>query len=531
MVVGFDFGTHQTKICIEDRSDPQRPVYKFWKFVTPDGESYTLPSVVQITKDDTLLYGYVDKSCVKEISLDAGPEPQAPNMQKPVMSFNEPEPKLKLPEKPKAEKKDWKDVLKALNNGGKDPKEQEWEKACNEARLDYDQDYRIWKSKYERAKKRYEQEMSDYENATRKYEDEHTKWATKKEVHVPAIFRYFKQATFSNAVRWQYSVDKDLLSIWYIANILFDLEAEYGQTFSIQFGFPTDANRLVSRRNHAYRLILSAYYLVEDVFQCDKDSFLLSTYQELTEKTKILQPSKDKVTEYGILALPEAYANLVTVTAQKQIEKGISFVVDIGGGTTDISLFNIDENDDPHIYGYTSIDKGINYIVEISAKHLDIWEQHSLNDISPTDRAVAVESLIKDVQQSCKMIVYEILKAFDKVDLSKAAIYEALEDRIVVYSGGGSTYDFLCRKLNQFTDVRRMDKRIWNGFYLEDANDILSLTPILSTALGLSVQREDGDNIKISSLHEIFAHLPKKGDAPKMILGRREEETYGLLDD
>ncbi len=121
------------------------------------------------------------------------------------------------------------------------------------------------------------------------------------------------------------------------------------------------------------------------------------------------------------------------------------------------------------------------------------------------------------------MIVYEILKAFDKVDLSKAAIYEALEDRIVVYSGGGSTYDFLCRKLNQFTDVRRMDKRIWNGFYLEDANDILSLTPILSTALGLSVQREDGDNIKISSLHEIFAHLPKKGDAPKMILGRREE--------
>ncbi len=266
------------------------------------------------------------------------------------MSFNEPEPKLKLPEKPKAEKKDWKDVLKALNNGGKKTKEQEWEKACNEARLDYDQDYRIWKSKYERAKKRYEQEMSDYENATRKYEDEHTKWATKKEVHVPAIFRYFKQATFSNAVRWQYSVDKDLLSIWYIANILFDLEAEYGQTFSIQFGFPTDANRLVSRRNHAYRLILSAYYLVEDVFQCDKDSFLLSTYQELTEKTKILQPSKDKVTEYGILALPEAYANLVTVTAQKQIEKGISFVVDIGGGTTDISLFNIDENDDPHIY-------------------------------------------------------------------------------------------------------------------------------------------------------------------------------------
>ncbi len=531
MVVGFDFGTHQTKICIEDRSDPQRPMYKFWKFVTQDGESYTLPSVVQINKDDTLLYGYVDKSCVKEISIDTGPEPPMPKLNKPIMSFSELKPKLKLPEKPKAEKTDWKDVLKALNNGGKDPKEQEWEKACKEARLDYDQDYRIWKSKYERVQKQYEREITAYNQAMQKYEDEHKEWVSKKVQQVPAIFRYFKQATFSNAVRWKYSVSQDLLSIWYIAYILFDLETEYGQTFSIQFGFPTDAKRLFTRRNHAYRLILSAYHLVEDVFQGDKETFLLSTYQELTELTKIVSPSEEKVTEYGILALPEAYANLVTVTAKKQIEKGISFVVDIGG-TTNISLFNIDENNSPHIYGYTSIDKGINYIMESSASNIDIWKQNSLYDIPASERAAAVSSIIKEVQDSCKIIVREIFKAFDKVDLSKLAIYEALEDRIVVYSGGGSTYDFLCQKVHQFTDVRRMDKKIWNGFYLEDVDDVLSLTPILSTALGLSVQRgEGGDGISISDIHDIFSHLPKKGESQKIIWGRREEDMYGLADD
>ena len=530
MVVGFDFGTHQTKVCIEDRSDPQRPVYKFWKFKTPDGESYTLPSVVQINNDDTLTYGHVNKSCVGEIGVDAGAEPLMPNLREPVMVFSEPKPKLKLPEKPKPQKQDWKDVLKAWA-GGKNSQEQEWEKACKEAQLDYDQDLRIWKIKYEKAQKKFEQEYALYEQAMRKYEEEHREWEYKATHKVPAIFRYFKQATFSNTIRWNYSIDKDLLSIWYIANILFDLETEYGQTFSVQLGFPTDAKRLFTRRNHAYRLILSAYYLVEDVFHGDKDAFLLSTYQELTELTEIIPPSEEKAKEYGILALPEAYANLVTVTAKKQIEKGISFVVDIGGGTTDISLFNIDEDDAPHIYGYTSIDKGINYIVETSAKHLDIWRQNSLNDIPECDRAMAVDSLIKEVRNSCKMIIHDILKAFDKVDLSKIAIYEALENRIVVYSGGGSTYDFLCQEIHQFTDIRRMDKRIWNGFYLEKADEVLSLAPILSTALGLSVQREEGDNIKISDLHEIFAHLPKKGDAPELIWGRRPEDMYGLADD
>lgn len=76
-----------------------------------------------------------------------------------------------------------------------------------------------------------------------------------------------------------------------------------------------------------------------------------------------------------------------------------------------------------------------------------------------------------------------------------------------------------------------MDKRIWNGFFLDDVDQVLTLAPILSTALGLSVQREEGDEVKISDVQEIFAHLSKVGNTPKLIWGRREEDMYGLLDD
>ena len=101
MVVGFDFGTHQTKICIEDRSDVERPIYKFWRFKTENGNSYALPTVIQINNDDTLTYGAVERSKVKYLHVNIATEPVCPNVKEPVMEFTAPKPVLKLPEKPK----------------------------------------------------------------------------------------------------------------------------------------------------------------------------------------------------------------------------------------------------------------------------------------------------------------------------------------------------------------------------------------------------------------------------------------------
>ncbi len=61
--IGLDFGTHQTKICVQRIPDEGHgePNYEFFTFRDLNGRNqYFLPSVVQINSDDTLSYGYVD---------------------------------------------------------------------------------------------------------------------------------------------------------------------------------------------------------------------------------------------------------------------------------------------------------------------------------------------------------------------------------------------------------------------------------------------------------------------------------------
>ena len=68
ITVGLDFGTHQTKICIQRTADEGRGQsnYEFFKFKDLDGnDSYFLPSIMQINKDDTLSFGFVNPDNAK----------------------------------------------------------------------------------------------------------------------------------------------------------------------------------------------------------------------------------------------------------------------------------------------------------------------------------------------------------------------------------------------------------------------------------------------------------------------------------
>ena len=75
--IGLDFGTHFTKVCVEDSTDRRNRRYSFLKFFDSNGEaSFVLPSVVQLNKDNTLSYGFVnldDAAMVVEL-----PEREAP---------------------------------------------------------------------------------------------------------------------------------------------------------------------------------------------------------------------------------------------------------------------------------------------------------------------------------------------------------------------------------------------------------------------------------------------------------------------
>ena len=75
--IGLDFGTHYTKICVEDSTDKRNKRYRFLKYKDQKGEpQYVFPSVVQINKDNTLSYGFVDTQ--KALLVEGLPEKNPP---------------------------------------------------------------------------------------------------------------------------------------------------------------------------------------------------------------------------------------------------------------------------------------------------------------------------------------------------------------------------------------------------------------------------------------------------------------------
>ena len=59
LTVGLDFGTHQTKVCVESKGGVELS-YTFLKFMDRAGQSFfTIPSIIGIGKDKHITYGYL----------------------------------------------------------------------------------------------------------------------------------------------------------------------------------------------------------------------------------------------------------------------------------------------------------------------------------------------------------------------------------------------------------------------------------------------------------------------------------------
>jgi hypothetical protein len=62
ITVGFDFGTHQTKVCYE-KMESGTPFYEVFRFKKQNGEdAVTLPSYIRLGEDGRLRYGYMATS-------------------------------------------------------------------------------------------------------------------------------------------------------------------------------------------------------------------------------------------------------------------------------------------------------------------------------------------------------------------------------------------------------------------------------------------------------------------------------------
>lgn len=457
--VGLDFGTHQTKICIQRTPDEGHgePIYEFLKFKDLDGkEHYLLPSVVQINGDDTLSYGFVE-----------------PSRERTIM------------EKPELE-----EFVSNIIDDVESVAQQLFDKYAQEGTTKEDVDV-LLNMLEERNRIISEREEYIKKLNQKKYEEQMAKYRNKK-----SVYRYFKQATFAERP-WEQEYDHDLISIWYLAYVIFLLEERYGANFSINMGVPAGEKTFKRKHHDAISILASAYRLVEDVFENDMDAYLRSTVDELKEKTQIVKYSSDLFDEYNIRVFPEAFASLISLTSRGKLTQGMSLTADIGGGTTDVTFFTVSSGK-PRIYRYWSIPCGLNYIAEKSGF------DYSVGNFEGRANRDVINNYNTKKQEIVKELIDDLVRAYKKeTQKLPSDVHRALKDRILVYTGGGSIYSYLTNEIYYFTDLHTIDENNWKEENIIDKDEVTRLCQILTTSYGLSMCQEE-DEVQIEKFTTLF---------------------------
>lgn len=609
ITVGLDFGTHQTKICIENSDTPLHKTYEFYEW---EEGVYALPSIIQINKDHTLRYGSIDlDSCLiarkKKIVADPGKltlptqpvEPDIPIVDEPKMP---PQPvytfvtdggiSMTIPYKdlygigrPLPQKKGKSDPMKI------------WHKKCQKLKLDYEkrkrkwvhmggkrlglpmpvepvyppkpeetdlvsvvpesinsqliaskeqkEEYQIWlnqcallKKQYNKAIERRDWHISQYKKEIRTWESECERikrnYAYRKKqyeeslVEYPMVYRYFKQATFS-AYLWDYEIKPQDLTVLYLAYIIFRLEERFGMDFSTQMGIPASKATFNRLKPLASGYLIQVIRLVEDIFQNDFEKFLATPYEELLSMIPKYEYSEDLKMQYGLIILPEAYAALRSLTANSRIPRGMSIMLDMGGGTTDISFFVIEDNGEPHIYHFESIAKGLNFFLEYEDRHsfrtIDFSKKKELEDV-PRD---VFNNAYKEFKGNIDTVIKNLTDFLHQDTISrgfmKSAFRDAVQNRPAIYTGGGC-YDNRMRKpIFDFSDVKYIDRKILGIPNVVEENRITIPYSLMATAFGLSIQRLD-DEIEVSKKEDLFAKYTNVNEQYSRWDAHREHGMY-----
>lgn len=227
--------------------------------------------------------------------------------------------------------------------------------------------------------------------------------------------------------------------------------------------------------------------------------------KELKMVTELVPYNRDKKDEYSILVFPEAYACLMPLVKSEKIAQGMSLMIDIGGGTTDISFFTIMDKK-PRIYDFYSINKGLNFLTDASRMKSDRITSNIKSHDIVQERIDVFKFYIHQIHDKLEK---RLRNSFEKsTTLSVIKLFDALKNRPLVYSGGGSTFKQLRTSCCGFNDIIHISGKQWNMKCVVDSDKIQEkgLCPILSTAYGLSVSVID-DNIVCEPFDNLFAGL------------------------
>jgi hypothetical protein len=207
---------------------------------------------------------------------------------------------------------------------------------------------------------------------------------------------------------------------------------------------------------------------------------------------------------------------LKPLTTKNKLEEGMNLMVDIGGGTTDFSFFTI-QNNIPHIYYYASISKGLNYIIDMATpEEIDRSSHPHSIDSKSIDQVVAKKAInqyVDELKKQCISLLKSVYKAFGAQDsgINSVILYNALHNRILLYSGGGSTFKQLRLPLNPFDDIRSINMDYWGDTIIRDIEQYENICPILSTSYGLSITPKTGIETDENILHDVGKLFEKLG--------------------
>lgn len=525
LVIGFDLGTHQTKICVQDATNPAEKTYHFLEFEIPDGTKTVLfPSVVQINKDHTISYGFINEDDVLFFKKDCGSKPELILLEEPD------EPKYpsfkhsKLPAKPKFDP--WTDNLKKLK--GEKTDLELWETECENIK---NREKRLWERECAYIKKTYESTLSDIKNKNEKIRKEYqarlSDWK-KNSIPEKLLFRYFKLHALTGVGEWHHNYVKSKdICVLYITYILLILKNKYGDDFSIQFGVPcgaahTQRDKAITKRT--YEVFIAASDLADNFN--DIDEYLSTPFEEIFPLIEYKSINTDLINQYYFDDIPEAFAGLVAVTLQKKLGDGFHLLVDIGGGTTDVAIFCVDkDNKDknkllPNVLHVSSFPKGINFILQEASKDEKLLIEEIQDMFHYNPKASLFKGAISNYRSELAKHSKSIIKRLEESFMSSYSHHErkleelrnVMKGQPIIFGGGGGTFKVLQTSLHPFSDIRQINKSMLGIRNLVTTDISEDIFTILSTSYGLaSFEKSYESEIKCTDIAVAFeAFLPKK---------------------
>ncbi len=554
ITLGLDFGTHQSKLCMSYMPNNET-IFEFVEFDLPDGKKSVLfPSLIQINKDNTIRIGSVDYDTCATLPIPPPREPKLPN--RPDIVFPE-EPDQTLPPEPKREEAvpviengaDWKDALKSIKTSMEENRKKDdgafkrehkiWAKKCQRIR----EQHKEWENTCRILNNRLRLWQKEVDAINAEYAEEYAFWERHNTEY--RVLRYFKQAAFTTTLQWpKEEIPADTLSIWYLTYLLLYVRRYVKERFnevfeesvSVQMGVPSGLNDNVSRwiKYRGQRLLVAARHLME-LFEAPEEMCTLP-YPDLIEMTKYSEGNVVEEAEmYGFVVIPEAYAGLQSLTYSRRLSRGnMHLLVDIGGGTTDIAFFTIDESLMPSIHTVTSFHKGLNFVLENYVREhpgVSMGEAQGLlrTHLELFHKAISAYTveLRKELNYLIDLVSTEFKKEVAGTELTTSRLIEAMMGRPIVYCGGGSVFPNMRISHHYFSDKRLINKDTLNIPNLLNRGLDPVFYTILATAYGLSIPTfEEIKTIDVRQLWKMHA------DAVRHVTSNKVRPAdYGLSDD